>query len=183
MQEQAISGFRLAPQQEALWPLVRRAGNGAAYRAQAEVRLEGALDRDALSRALRRAVGRHEVLRTGFPLLPGLAAPLQVIADDAPPAVRTVDLSGRPEDERAAALAELFAAELAAPIDLGTPPLLRATVAVLSPSEHRLLLALPAFVADAAGLANLVAEIARAYAAETGEGAPEDDAVQYVDLA
>src|SRR5205807_9374334 len=108
------------------------------------------------------------------------------------------------------AVEALWRAALAAPFDLARPPLLRVSLLVLEPRRHLLLLSLPALLADAAGLDNLVREIGKAYgsaATRTTGGAAasgsapgarqaaagatgaaggedaEDEPFQYVDLA
>jgi amino acid adenylation domain-containing protein len=75
---QKIEGFRLSPQQEHLWSLL---GNGTpqSCRARCTVQLDGDLDPAALQEAVGEAVARHEILRTRFLALPGMAMPLQVI--------------------------------------------------------------------------------------------------------
>jgi hypothetical protein len=59
---QALNGYRLSPQQKHVW-LLQQAGPGAAYGVAGAYLIEGALDRDALRRALGLVVGRHEILR------------------------------------------------------------------------------------------------------------------------
>jgi amino acid adenylation domain-containing protein len=181
MQEEIASGFRLSPQQQRLW---RLGGGrpGAAFRAECALRLEGELDRPALERALAAVVARNEILRTAFPLLPGMSLPLQVILDPAPPAVATVaGAAGAASEE---GLADLLAAHGRAPFDLERGEVLRAALVALGPREHLLLLALPALCADAATVENLGLEVARAYAAECREAAPADAEapMQYADV-
>ncbi|HNP74272.1 MAG TPA: condensation domain-containing protein, partial [Kouleothrix sp.] len=76
---QLVEGFRLAPQQKRLWQL--QSAGGAAYCAQGLVAIDGPLDRPALAAALRELAARHEILRTSFQRPPGLALPVQVIAE------------------------------------------------------------------------------------------------------
>src|SRR5690242_19229382 len=52
--------------QERLWFIDKLADDKALYNASMRFALEGGLDREALERALREVVRRHEVLRTGF---------------------------------------------------------------------------------------------------------------------
>jgi amino acid adenylation domain-containing protein len=70
---------------------------------------------------------------------------------------------------------------LSAPLQVVTegsePPLLRWSLSRLDAERHELLLSMPALLADAAGLDNLVAEIARCCA-----GPPDGGPVQYIDL-
>ena len=75
MQREVIEGFRLSPQQKHLWLLQQES---LAYRAQCAVLLEGTLHPENLQKALSKIVERHEILRTTYRCLPGMAVPLQV---------------------------------------------------------------------------------------------------------
>ena len=81
MVETAVQGFRLSPQQRHLW-LLQQENKGHPYRAQSAVFIDGKLDENRLVDALRRVVNKHEVLRTRFRRLPGVAMPLQVITTE-----------------------------------------------------------------------------------------------------
>src|SRR6185369_8681820 len=101
-----MSGFRLSPQQERLWVL--SGDDEVPYHGWCALSLRGTLDREALRGACRALVERYEVLRTTFQKVAGLRLPLQVIG--APELAESEeDLSGRPDGERAARLAELLA--------------------------------------------------------------------------
>ncbi|HYG64275.1 MAG TPA: AMP-binding protein, partial [Thermoanaerobaculia bacterium] len=171
-----MEGFRLSPQQERLWRLAGSAEAAAGYRAWCVAAVEGPLDRGALERALELAVERNELLRTSFRTVPGLAAPLQVPSPPGPLSRLPYPLPGRGGEE------EALSALLAQPFDLAGGPLLRWSVLPLSPERHLLLLALPALLADTAGLDNLLGEIARCYAAAVAGNPLQDEPVQYVDL-
>jgi len=171
-----IEGFRLSPQQARLWR--RMAAEGAsAYMARCRVEIDGPLDPAALERALARLAGRWEILRTGFRTPPGLTEPLQVIGEALGEAARPA----------LAACDELGGLDrLAPPADLACPPLVAAALAPRSPGRAVLALALPALVADDAGLDLLVRALARAYSEERGEPASaseDEEPLQYADLA
>ena len=150
---QKIEGFRLSPQQEHLWPLLRQ-GTPQPYRSRCTVLLDGGLDPAALREAVREAVDRHEILRTRFLALPGMAFPLQVVgaAEAAAPPLLPLDLG--PEGEGV-----LLAGVRQAEIDLESRAPLSAVLVRLSPSRHLLELGLPALCADRTALASLVREI------------------------
>ncbi|HYG61348.1 MAG TPA: hypothetical protein VEL74_02100, partial [Thermoanaerobaculia bacterium] len=157
MASENLTGFRLSPQQEHLWRVWQ--GGGGTYQAECRVRLTGAVDTPALSRALEDVVLRHEVLRTVLRPVPGLALPLQVVLD--------------------------AAAEPLAPFDGDGRSPLRARLVPDAPGSTdglRLLLDLPALCADSISLENLVREIALAYAARRGTPVERDEPIQYVDV-
>jgi amino acid adenylation domain-containing protein len=170
----STEGFRLSLQQEHLWLLQP---NGLAPSALCAIAIDGALDPELLQEALRRVVDRHEILRTAFHLLPGVAVPLQVITDaEAAPFARR-DLRGLEPDERERLAGEIWRGLEAEPLDLERAPLLTVLVA-LAADRHLLLVRLPALCADRATLGLLMAEIGRAYAGEEAEAEP----MQYVDF-
>ncbi|MZF89372.1 non-ribosomal peptide synthetase, partial [Streptomyces sp. SID5643] len=57
--------------QQRLWFIGRLEGSNAAYNTPVALRLSGGVDREALGQALRDVLGRHEVLRTVFPIADG----------------------------------------------------------------------------------------------------------------
>ncbi|HEX8353374.1 MAG TPA: condensation domain-containing protein, partial [Pyrinomonadaceae bacterium] len=178
-----VQGFRLAPQQRRLWAL--RAAESRAYHVRCAARLTGPLAPDALAAALAEVVARHEILRTVFRRAPGTKFPVQVIEAHLPPLWRAVDLSGLGEAEQRERVAALSAEEDERPFDVERGTLLRATLVTLSASSHALLLRAHVLVADAAGLQNVLAEVARAYGLRGGDADADSDEepVQYADLA
>ena len=72
-----IEGVRLSPQQRRLW----RSGEPPSM-VRLEADLRGPLDSEALLAALGRAVERHDVLRTGFRVIPGMRTPVQDVGEE-----------------------------------------------------------------------------------------------------
>jgi amino acid adenylation domain-containing protein/non-ribosomal peptide synthase protein (TIGR01720 family) len=175
MQEAKVQGFRFSPQQEHLWAVLPPE-EVARREARCEVRIEGALDFQALTTAIRDLVARHEILRTRFRLLPGMKVPLQVIGDGDPVAVQEHDLRALGEIERGAAL-ERIRAMLGEPRDLADGVPLRIALIHLAPEEHLLFLSLSALCCDEAGLENLVRDLSLAWG-----GGFAADPVQYIDV-
>jgi amino acid adenylation domain-containing protein/FkbM family methyltransferase len=179
MQDQIIEGYRMSPQQEHLWLLQQF--DGAPYLAQCAVGIEGKLDKQVLKEALSQVVQRHEVLRTGFRCLLAMSTPLQVITDASiswGPDYESRSLRPHEKKER---IRSLLQDERQRPFDLEHGPLLNASLIICSPSDHVLLLTLPALCTDAIGLRNLVNELSRCYAACLRDEKLTDEPLQYVD--
>ncbi len=163
--------------QQRLWFLAQLEPDSVEYNAPIIVPWPGPLNVDALSGALTELVERHEVLRTRLVADPD-GEPYQVI--DPPPAhvpVSLVDVSAEP-DPRAAA-SRLVSAEARVAIDLATGPLVRASVARISPDEHLVVLAAHHVVSDEWSGRIVRRELPALYA---GADLP-DLPVQYADFA
>jgi amino acid adenylation domain-containing protein len=119
------------------------------------LRLRGALDVEALRRAVAALVARHPALRSGFELDDGeprrrvLPAATQVD-------VEVVEVA---REDEASALADVFLR----PFDLSCPPLLRARVLRLADDEHVLACAIHHVATDGWSNAILVGELAALY--------------------
>src|ERR671915_2221347 len=133
--------------QERLWFLDHLEGPNATYNEQAGLRLSGPLDVVALERSLREIVRRHEVLRTTFPTVEGVA--VQRIAPVLGVGLPVVELQGLDEGEREAEVQRLAAEEVQRPFDLARGPLLRVCLLKLGEEEHGLLVTLHHIVTDA----------------------------------
>jgi hypothetical protein len=155
---------------------------GGAYHIPMRLRLEGALDREALVRALDRIVARHEALRTVFAQVDG--EPEQRIA----PAetgfhLLSHDLGGHAGAE--AELDRLLAEEAGAPFDLERGPLIRGRLIRLAPERHVLLVTMHHIVSDGWSMGVLTHELSTLYRAfRRGEADPLPPLpVQYADYA
>jgi amino acid adenylation domain-containing protein len=171
-----VEGFHLSPQQTRLW---LRQRDGAAYRTQCALLIEGSLKEEALKHSFLLLGRRHEILRTTFHRRAGLKVPFQVIATESVPAWRFVELSREAETE--ARIDELFAQEGSHELDFENGPLLRLCLAKWSATRHVLIVSLSALCADAPSLANMIAEAFRFYSADGDEGALAEP-LQYVDF-
>ena len=187
MHDQAAEAYRLSPLQHHHWR-VRRRFPGREWSATVTVRVEGPVDADRLRAALEEVARRHEILRTGFPLLPGTSVPVQSIGDDPELSFEVHDLSELAAGECALWLEEKERALAAEPFQLertGGVGLLRAVLITLAPEEHRLLLAQPTIAADAESLWNLVRETTAVLRGEpsASSGDDGDGAMQFADVA
>ncbi|MDE1165520.1 MAG: amino acid adenylation domain-containing protein [Pseudomonas sp.] len=156
---------------------------GAAYNLPMAVRLNGALDGDALQAAFDQLVARHESLRTRL-RLDGEQWLQEVLASQAVPIVQH-DLSAQADAEREAQVMALATAEAQAPFDLQQGPLLRVQLFKLQAQEHVLLLTLHHIVADGWSLNVLIDEFVRLYDAACNGAQAELAAlpIQYRDYA
>ncbi|KRB04200.1 hybrid non-ribosomal peptide synthetase/type I polyketide synthase [Lysobacter sp. Root690] len=150
--------------QQRLWFLDQLdAAAGAAYHIAAGVRLRGALDEAALTRALDRIVERHESLRTVFEH--GEDGPVQVVRPAAELVLERQDLQTVPEPQREATMSQASKAWSSAPFDLSAQPPVRALLLRLQADEHVLVLVQHHIVSDGWSQGVLVRELGALYAA------------------
>src|SRR5579884_1159477 len=83
-----IEGFRLSPQQEALWMLSKER----AY-TQCVIVITGELSVPTLFEVIKQVAARHSALRMCFLRIPGMRIPIQVINEQISPAWYYHDLS------------------------------------------------------------------------------------------
>src|SRR5262249_30298632 len=145
--------FRLSLQQERAWSQHER---GVPQIAQAVVRITGSADEPKLREVLRAIVTRYEILRTHFRKQTGVKLPFQVIQEE--PELHFEHLSGNDAES-----SDLVCRERNLRRDLEHGPSLRAVLFSIRPDQHRLILTLPAFCADAATLRNLAHEVRSVY--------------------
>ncbi|MCX5414994.1 non-ribosomal peptide synthetase [Streptomyces sp. NBC_00059] len=152
--------------QRRLWFLHRLDGPSATYNIPFAVRLEGALDVDALRRALRDVVVRHEALRTVFPA-PGGDIPVQRVL-----AAEEVRLPLVAESVDEAKCADRIDAAVAERIDVEHELPLRVTLLRLAEDTHVLVLVIHHIAADGSSLGPLVRDLGTAYRDRLGGTAP-----------
>jgi amino acid adenylation domain-containing protein len=169
--------------QQRLWFLDQLEPGSMAYNLPAAVRLSGALDVEALSRALDEVVRRHEALRTSFPSVGG--QPVQVVAPPAPVGLPVVDLSTLDDEERGVESRRLLAVWAGEPFDLAAGPLLRVRLVKMEEEAHLLLLTMHHIVSDGWSMQVLVGELTALYSAfSQGRPSPLPELpVQYADYA
>jgi amino acid adenylation domain-containing protein len=180
--QKEFEGFRLSPQQKHLWQL-HNSDTSLPYRAQCTVSIESKLDVKVLQLALEQVVNRHEILRTTFHCLPGMTLPLQVITVSGLSWEPYHDFSRCSPQVQESQLEALWHQASQQPFDFTQGPLLHLWLIRRSPSQHVLLISLPALCADAITLKNLVSEISRTYAACLQGQELNEVPLQYADLA
>lgn len=166
----------LAAGQRGLWLLDQIGAAHAAYTEPLVFGLDGPLDTDALGRAVRSVVSRHESLRTAIEQVDGVA--LQRVRPVA-------ELDWRHEViTDAAAVERRLSAFVALDFDLARGRLLRGLLIERSAEEHVFALALHHVATDGWSLTVLVDELSTAYnACLAGEEPPPVPAIQFKDYA
>ncbi len=175
--------LQLSFNQQRLWFLHQLDPGSCVYNCPVAVQLRGRLNREALQHSLSAVVGRHEVLRTTFPVVNGKAVqqiePAEVL--DLP----LIDLTALPDEERERELDRLAAEEAMAPFDLSRGPVLRFRLLWSGLDEHTLLLNIHHISTDGWSAEIFVRECAELYAAcvEGRKARLEDVKLQYADFA
>jgi amino acid adenylation domain-containing protein len=154
--------------QELIWMLDRATPGLTAYNLPLTRRLRGALDVDALERALSTLAARHESLRTRFADRDGHAT--LIIDPPAPVRISRVDVSTAHDREREAERLVREAARTT--IDLANEASFRITLFKLADDDHVLLMETHHIVVDGWSLGLMYRELAEAYAAARGGRAP-----------
>ncbi|MFI8462025.1 amino acid adenylation domain-containing protein, partial [Kitasatospora sp. NPDC085464] len=132
------------------------------YVVQISFDIEGALDPAALRAAAEKLLARHGNLRVAFRQRKNGDWAQLVMREVRLPWTET-DLTGLPEDERAAAAAAAVAADRATRFDVARPPLLRFTLLRLGADTHRLVLTNHHLLMDGWSLPVLMGELFALY--------------------
>ena len=164
--------------QRRLWFLSQLEGPSATYNIPVALRLEGELDRGALAAALGDVAGRHEVLRTVFPVADGEPYQLVLPVGEVVPELVTTHVDP-------AGVQQAVAAEAAAPFDLGVDVPWRVRLLAAGPGVHVLVIVLHHIAGDGWSAGPLARDLAAAYAARRAGRAPGwvPLPVQYADYA
>jgi amino acid adenylation domain-containing protein len=163
--------------QRRLWFLNKLEGPSATYNIPGALRLRGPLNRQAMAAALNDVVRRHGALRTVFPDAGG--EPYQRVLGIEEARVDLEIADGDPGGFPAAVRkAATYAFDLAGP-----QPLIRATLFVIGPDEHVLMIVMHHIVGDGWSTAPLLGDLGHAYRARSEGRVPDwrPLPVQYVD--
>ncbi|MET0498207.1 MAG: amino acid adenylation domain-containing protein [Steroidobacteraceae bacterium] len=171
----------LSFEQEQLWFLEKLGLSGSAYNVPLALRLEGALDIEALALSFEVLVRRHEILRTRFPEQRG--SPIQVVDPAGEVSLMREHLANAHDiEEQVRARVRL---EMLHEFNVEHGPLVRASLLQLGPQEHVLCLNMHHLICDGATLRILLGDLSQFYCAVRERRAvaldPRD--IQYADYA
>lgn len=163
--------------QRRLWFLDRLDPANAAYNVPLILRFKGALDIDALDRAVRAIVARHELLRTTFVEVDG--EPMQVVAEPRDTPLIRVDGKGSGD------VLSWRAGVAFAPFDLAAGPLLRCALRRTGSDEHELIIVAHHIVIDGWSLGIFWRELTEYFTAYAAGRRPDPQPlpIQYADFA
>ncbi len=169
--------------QQRLWFLDQLQPLSASYNIPMALRLVGNLNVAALKQSLREIIHRHSALRTNLITVDGKAA--QIIQDSTNWTVTIVDLQDFPLKEQEIAAHELTQLQAIQPFNLSSDALVRATLVLLSETEHVLNVCMHHIVSDGWSIAVFLEELAALYNAySSGKASPLVPLpIQYADFA
>ncbi|MGI9290753.1 MAG: amino acid adenylation domain-containing protein, partial [Gammaproteobacteria bacterium] len=172
-------GAVLSFAQQRLWFLDKLEDGSSAYNMAWPMRLEGPLNKAALTTALNELVARHESLRTTFVTRDGEA--VQMVAQSMAVELSVKVMRGADDDEVGKHLTQLAAHNF----DLSRGPLFGARLLELDDEEHVLVILIHHIISDAWSMEIVYRELVALYAAaldQTSAGLPVLP-VQYADYA
>jgi amino acid adenylation domain-containing protein/FkbM family methyltransferase len=169
--------------QQRLWFLDQLQGRSPEYHMPSALRLQGALDYQALARAVNTIVERHESLRTHFVTVDG--QPEQVIVPALRIEVPMEDLSALNEAAQQHVVSAAVRREWDEPFDLGRGPVLRVKLLKVATHDHILLVTFHHIVSDGWSVGVFTREFVALYEAfhEGQENPLAPLPVQYADFA
>ncbi|NJR57183.1 MAG: HAD-IIIC family phosphatase, partial [Acaryochloris sp. CRU_2_0] len=176
--ERGESPIALSYAQERLWFLTQLEGASATYNIPGAVHLEGMLDIDALQNALNELVCRHEILRTTFLSINGVA--VQEISPNLSVRLQIIAAS-----DLQMPLLGWLTQEAHRPFDLETGPLLRVSLVRLREEEAVLAVTIHHIISDGWSIEVFIQELTTLYRVyRAGQPSPLSPLpIQYADYA
>ncbi|GMK39948.1 hypothetical protein PCCS19_30030 [Paenibacillus sp. CCS19] len=181
IQSSPLAAKPLSYNQRSMWFQEQLNPGLPSYYVPLAIRLEGALDSEALERALLEVMNRHEILRSRYAVVNGI--PHQLVDDDF--SFRLLPIEIPPGSERESNLASTLRKEACRPFHLEEGNLVRGLLVRLGEKEHVLFLTMHHMVTDGWSVGVLLSEMKALYEAELA-GRPAQLAplhIQYGDYA
>ncbi len=147
--------------QQRLWFLDQLQPDSPFYNIPAAFRVQGTLKVAALEQSLQEIIHRHEALRTNFVIVDG--KPTQIIKTETNWTLSIIDWQHLSTAEQEIALHQLAQQQAIQPFNLSCASLLRATLVVLSKTEHVLLMCMHHIVSDGWSIGVFVQELVALY--------------------
>jgi amino acid adenylation domain-containing protein len=169
--------------QQRLWFLSQLEPDSPAYNVNGAIRIQGAINIEALHYSINEIVKRHEVLRTQLIAVDG--KPVQVIVPELVLLLPIINLKNLTEIEQQNTIQELIFAETQRVFNLAIEPLLRVKLLSLSEQENILLFTMHHIISDGWSKGVLIRELAAVYT-EFVENKPSslpELPIQYADFA
>jgi amino acid adenylation domain-containing protein len=168
--------------QQSLW-YVNQLTGGQAYNVSQARRLRGALNIEALTKAIQTIAQRHEILRTGFDFID--QKPVQIIAPTITIDIPIIDLTVQPESAKLSHAIALLNQAANQPFDLTRHPLWCVQLLCLAEDDHILGLNFHHIIIDGWSLGVFWRELHCCYAALMRGDVPRlaDLPIQYADYA
>jgi len=144
----------LSASQAQLWYLCQSAPDSLAFNELIEIHKTGALDMEALRRALTEVVNRHEAWRTTFDCIDGV--PHQFVYGPREVELPLTDLSHLSAEQANRRATEIVTADTRRPYDLADGPLVRPRLIRITDYDHRLYLGLHHLIWDGTTVKRIV---------------------------
>ena len=155
-----VSGpMPLSASQAQMWYQSQLAPDARMLNEVVEIRKTGALDVDALRRALTEVVARHEALRTTFDLIEGV--PHQIICEPTEVDLPISEFSDLETADAVARAVDIVTTDSLQPYDLVNGPLIRPRLIRIAANDHRLFIGLHHLIWDGLTLNRVVFPRAR----------------------
>ncbi|MFN6570019.1 non-ribosomal peptide synthetase [Dendronalium sp. ChiSLP03b] len=165
--------------QQRMWFLDQLDGKSTFYNESFQLRIVGKLCVTALEQSINEIIRRHEALRTNFSTVEGV--PFQAIRPSLTITIPVVDV----QNLTAASVQQIITQEVSQSFDLGTDPLIRATLLRQEPESHLLILTMHHIIMDGWSMGVFFKELEVLYPAFTkGKPYPLPElTIQYADFA
>ncbi|MGA9377368.1 MAG: amino acid adenylation domain-containing protein, partial [Phormidium sp.] len=156
-----IEELPLSYAQQRLWFLTQFEPDSALYNLPFALHLKGSLHQIALEQSLQEIIQRHEVLRTNFVTIDGQAS--QIIHTNITWNLSVINIKHLSPNEQEIVSRELVPEKALQPFDLANEPLFRATLIVLSETEHILLVCMHHIISDGWSMGVFFSELTALY--------------------